>query len=287
MDNAIHIKDLVKQYHNFELDSVSFDIPKGYITGFIGPNGSGKTTTIKLMLSYLNANSGTVEVLGHAIDNREYLQDVGVVLDSNSLVKEWSMRDIDRVNSMFYTHWNSDTFFMYLSRFEIDKSMKVSELSRGMNVKLMLAIALSHDAKLLILDEPTSGLDPVAREQICDILQDFVSDEAHSVFFSTHITSDLESISDYIVFILNGSIVYSGTKDALLDEYVLIKGGPQDLSIFEKRELIGLKKYSTGFEALISKKDVPLHTEAYIVEPVTLEQLILFFNRGGYHEENS
>lgn len=170
-----------------------------------------------------------------------------------------------------------------MSRFKIASDVKVKELSRGMSVKLALALALSHHPDLLILDEPTSGLDPVAREEICEILQEFVSNEARSVLFSTHITSDLESIADYIVFILNGEIVYAGTKDDLLESYVIIKGGNSDLQQLDARTLIGLKTNDTGFEAVVHRNECPEKSDI-LIEPITLDELIVFFNRGGYHE---
>ncbi|WP_440896686.1 ABC transporter ATP-binding protein [Amphibacillus sp. Q70] len=286
MNSVIAVSKLSKRYSQFQLNEVSFDVPKGFITGFIGPNGSGKTTTIKSILSYIKPNSGDIAIFNESIQKSDisYMQNIGVVLDTPSLVKDWTMKDVEQVYALFYQNWQAEKFFNYLSRFGIHDSLSVKELSRGMTVKLMIAAALSHEAKLLVLDEPTSGLDPIAREEICELLQEFVSDENHSVFFSTHITSDLEAIADYIVFVLNGKIVYSGTKDHLLEEYVLVKGGPDDLKLLNKDRLIGLKEHPTGFKVLMQSKDIKARNETLIIEPVTLEQLIIFFNRGGQHE---
>lgn len=286
MNSVIEVNKLSKQYSQFQLNDVSFDVPKGFITGFIGPNGSGKTTTIKSILSYIKPDSGDIDIFEEPIRENDisYMQNIGVVLDAPSLVKEWTMKDVEQVYSLFYQNWDTDKFLNYLTRFGIHDSLSVKELSRGMTVKLMIAIALSHKAKLLVLDEPTSGLDPIAREEICELLQEFVSVENHSIFFSTHITSDLEAIADYIVFVLNGKIIYSGTKDHLLEEYVLVKGGPDDLQLLNKDRLIGLKEYPTGFEVLIRLNDINASNESLIIEPITLEQLIIFFNRGGQNE---
>lgn len=279
---TIQINNINKQYPTFSLKNVSFDIPQGYITGFIGPNGSGKTTTIKAILSLTQLDSGTIKVFNeNAID----MNDIGVLLDNSHFVKDWTMLDIERVHSLFYKNWDSTLFFSYLQQFKINSTLKVEELSKGMTVKLLLACALSHKPKILILDEPTSGLDPVARDEVSSILQDFVSDEKNTVLFSTHITSDLENIADYIVFILNGEIVYKGEKEELLDDFLVIKGGSEELKQLDTDQLIGIKHYQTGFEALIKKSNVDTNSKQFILEKTTLDQIILFFNRGANHEE--
>lgn len=281
MDNAISIDSLKKEYKQFLLDSISFDVPRGYITGFIGPNGSGKTTTIKSILSYIRPDGGIIKVLDEEVaEDNTYLEKIGVVMDTPFLVKDWTIKDVEKSIKPFYTKWNSETFHMYLTKFKIHETLKVKELSRGMTVKLMIAIALSHGAELLVLDEPTSGLDPVAREEICEILQEFVEDEKHSVFFSTHITSDLEEIADYIIFLINGKIVYKGEKDNLMENYILIKGGIKELESLDQNKLIGIRKHATGFEAVSLKADSINLRDDFIIEPISLEKLIIFFNRG-------
>lgn len=281
MDNAINVNGLKKKYKQFLLDSISFDVPKGYITGFIGPNGSGKTTTIKSILSYIRPDEGKIHVLDEEVkEGNAYLEKIGVVMDAAFLVKDWSVKDVEKSLAPFYCNWDSKVFHEYLQRFKIHETLKVKELSRGMTVKLMIAAALSYGAELLVLDEPTSGLDPVAREEICEILQEFVRDEKHSVFFSTHITSDLEEIADYIIFLINGKIVYKGEKDQLMENYLLIKGGKKELQSLDQEKLIGLRTHATGFEAVILKEDTTHLKEQLIMEPISLEKLIIFFNRG-------
>lgn len=286
MNNAISFNSVTKQYSEFTLDKVSFDVPKGFITGFIGPNGSGKTTSIKSLLSLVNPDSGSIKVLNKDIkNNKDYFQEFGVVMDEAFLVKDWLVKDITSVFSTFYTSWDTVTFTKYLKQFSIPKTIKIKELSRGMTVKLMLAIALSHDTKILVLDEPTSGLDPSAREEICEILQEYVEDDNRTVFFSTHITADLESIADYIVFLIDGNVVYSGTKYELIERYALIKGGLEDLISLENTKLIGLKKNSTFFEAIVDKSLLK-NANNLTIEPASLEKLIIFFNRGTKNEKN-
>ena len=282
MSNAIKVENLIKTYPSFALKGVSFEVPKGYITGFIGPNGAGKTITIKSILSFIKPDGGTIELLGEKRnEGKNTLEKVGVVMDTPYLVKDWTIQDVENAVMPFYSTWDGDRFKSLLDRFGIAKSLKVRELSRGMTVKLSVSISLSHGAELLILDEPTSGLDPVAREEICELLQEFVSEENHSVLFSTHITKDLESIADYIVFILHGEILYAGPKEDLMEAYGLLKGGLSDLPLLSHAHLIGLKKNSVGFEALVKKEEAVDLPKGVLIEPVSLDELIIYFHRGG------
>lgn len=284
MSNIIEFQNVKKSYPNFSLNNISFDVTKGYITGFIGPNGSGKTSSIKLLLSMIFKDEGKILLDHKNIETDDYLSNIGIVMDDRFLMKDWLIKDLDGILSPFYEKWDSLLFSSYLKRFNIDISYKVQELSKGMTIKLMLAIALSHDADLLVLDEPTSGLDPSSREEICEILQDYVQNEEKSVLFSTHITTDLEAIADNIVFILEGDIVFSGHKDELLYRYKIIKGGLLDLEVLDSTDLIGTKKNETYFEALVLN-DYHYDSENIIEENSTLEQIILFFNREVQHEK--
>ncbi len=286
MTNILEVENLNKSYKTFHLDNVSFKVPTGYIMGFIGPNGSGKTTTIKSILNAINIDAGKITFFNdtNMIDRSLINNEIGVVTDNQLFVKDWTINDVEKAVSMFYSKWSSQLFIEYLTRFNLDRTKKVKELSRGMNVKLMLAVALSHNAKLLILDEPTSGLDPVARDELCDILSEYVSDETRSVLFSTHITSDLEKIADYITFILNGKIIYSGLKEDLLERYCLVKGGLEDLSEDLKKYIIGLRQYANGFEGMIDVKYSDFLSKAILTEKITLEEIIVFMNKGANHE---
>jgi len=282
MNNALEVCGLNKSYDTFSLKDVSFKIPTGYIMGFIGPNGAGKTTTIKSILNMINHQSGKVSLFG--LDSKDYAgqinEQIGIVMDSPFYVEDWTAADVEAAVSPFYSRWDGGKYADLLKRFAIDRKKKIKELSRGMKVKLMIAVALSHEARLLILDEPTSGLDPVARDELCDMLSDFVTDENRSVLFSTHITLDLEKIADYITFILDGKIVYTGTKDALLEKYVLVKGGLSEISAEQKKLIIGLREHSTGFDGMTETESIGRLPKSLVFEPITLEEIIICMNKG-------
>jgi len=282
MNDLIEVRGLCKRYAGFALEDVSFDVPKGYIMGFVGPNGAGKTTTIKSILHMIEQDAGEIRLFGKnpQTDMAEITDKIGVVMDAPFYAEDWTMRDVEGAVSPFYSQWDTKRYTELLSRFHIDKAKRVKELSRGMKVKLMLTVALSHDAQLLILDEPTSGLDPVARDELCELLCDFVSDESRSVLFSTHITGDLEKIADYITFILNGRIVFSGLKDDLMEAYVVVKGGRNELSAAQKKGLIGLREHGTGFEGLAARADLASLPKGLLTEPITLEELVVYMNKG-------
>lgn len=212
MADALNIKNLSKSFTDFTLQNISFSVPEGTIMGLIGPNGSGKTTTIKLILNLLKKQTGQITVLGldHLKNEQEFKERIGVVFDSHFFVDEWKMTDVETAMSMFYTNWNRITYFENLERFQIGKYKRVKELSKGMQMKLMLTCAFSHKAELLILDEPTSGLDPVSRDELLDILLDYTISGKNSVLFSTHITPDLNKIADSITFINRGELLFTG-----------------------------------------------------------------------------
>ncbi|MCL2086724.1 MAG: ATP-binding cassette domain-containing protein, partial [Oscillospiraceae bacterium] len=204
---------------------------------------------------------------------------VGVVMDSPMYVDEWTVAYVEKAVSPFYSDWNSEKYSEYTKQFGLDKKKKVKDLSRGMKVKLQIAVALSHNAELLILDEPTSGLDPVARDEICDLLREFVTDENKSVFFSTHITTDLEKTADFITFILDGKIVFTGTKDMLLDKYVRVTGGLNEINSEHKKLIVGERRHSTGFEGMARAVDIPKLPKTILAESITLDEIIIFMTK--------
>lgn len=281
MNNILKIKNLNKQYEHFSLENISFSIPKGYIMGFIGPNGAGKTTTIKSILRMIKPDSGEIEILGQKTlsSSPEINNDIGVVMDLPFYVDDWRVKDVELAVSPFYSNWNSGTFNSLIKRFNILKVKKVKELSRGMKVKLMLSVALSHDAKLLILDEPTSGLDPIARDELMDILGEFITDETKGILFSTHITSDLEKVADYITFIIDGKIKFSGEKDELLESYYLVKGGVSDLTTDQKKNIIGYREHSVGFDGMIQTQDIKKLPSSVAFEKISLDEIIIYMNK--------
>ena len=283
MNNILEIDNLNKKYEEFSLEDVAFSVPQGYIMGFIGPNGAGKTTTIKSILGMVFPDSGTIKVLGSELylENSEFKEDIGVVMDLPFYVDEWKIKDVELAVSPFYSRWNSKVFTDLIGKFNLKRNKKVKELSRGMKVKLMLAIALSHEPRLLILDEPTSGLDPVARDELMDILRNFMSEETKGILFSTHITSDLEKIADYITFIINGKIVFTGQKDELLETYLLVKGGTSDLNSEEKKSIIGYREHSAGFEGMIKTENARVLPTNITFEKISLDDIIIYLDKEG------
>jgi ABC-2 type transport system ATP-binding protein len=270
---------LRKSYDSFTLNDVTFNVPSGYIMGFIGPNGAGKTTTIKLILNIIRGDSGSVKLFGRE-DALGQNDEIGVVMDAPLYVDDWKVDDVESAISLFYKQWDKQIFAEYLKQFGLEPKKKVKDLSRGMKIKLQIAAALSHDAKLLVLDEPTSGLDPVARDEIRDLLRGFVSDVNKGVLFSTHITSDLENTADYITFILNGSIVFTGVKDDLIEKYARVTGGPGDLSLEQKSLVIGYREHGTGFEGMVEAADTGKLPGNVLTEEISLDEIIIFMNKG-------
>lgn len=284
MENILEIKNLSKKYDNFLLKNISFNLPKGYIMGFIGPNGAGKSTTIKLIMNLIQKNSGEIKVFG--LDNIkneiEIKNRIGFVYDENHFYEELTVDEIVRFISPYYRNWDNKLFNRYICEYKLPTKAKIKTLSKGMKMKLSLAIALSHNAELLIMDEPTSGLDPLVRSELLEILGDIIQDENKAVFFSTHITSDLDKIADYITFINEGSIVLQDTKENILDNYRLIKGDKQFLNNELNNLLVGVKENKYGFEGLIKNTDLE-HTvikEQLLIEIPSLEDIMLFTVRG-------
>ena len=276
MTNKIEVKNLKKTYDNFVLGEDSFEIKKGFITGFIGKNGMGKTTTIKSLLSLINYE-GEVFVDGEDARNLNYLQDVGIIMDDSFLSKDWKISLVNEAMKCGYENWEEEKFFDYIKYFGIEKDKKVRELSRGMKIKLMFSIALSHKANLLILDEPTSGLDPSMRDELTDILKDFVEDENNTVLFSAHITEDLDRIADYIIFIDDGKIIDSCSKEEFLEKYLVLKGGSEDKDLLKDFDVLGMKANSTSFDALVKnveREDIP--DDLFVEEPDINKILVLY-----------
>ncbi|HHU61052.1 MAG: ABC transporter ATP-binding protein [Bacillota bacterium] len=285
MTDILNVRGVTKSFPGFILDNISFYLPKGYIMGLVGPNGAGKTTTIQLILNILRADSGKIELFG--LDNKEYevriKQDIGVVFDTSFFADGWKVKDVEKALSPFYDNWNKKHFADLIDRFELPRNKKIEKFSRGMQMKLMLSCALAHDAKLLILDEPTSGLDAVARDQLSEILQDYIKDGERSVLFSTHITSDLQRIADYITFINRGKLFYTGSLDGLVEKYSLIKGKPTELDDCLKDQMLGFRVTNVGFEGLAETSTIT-KTQSLILEPASLDDIILFASKKGANQ---
>ena len=286
MNDYLEVRNLSKSFEGFQLHDITFTLPKGYIMGLIGPNGSGKTTTIKLILNMLKRTSGEVKILGfdNIASEQEAKRNLGVVFDSNYFSDEWKISQVEKSVSAFYENWNTQKFSETLKRFHIQPSKKVKELSKGMQMKLMLACAFSYDAKLLILDEPTSGLDPVSRDELLNILSEYIEDGEHSVLFSTHITGDLERAADYITYISYGELFFSGGKDEFIDSFRIVKGGCEELSTDLGKKMLGIRNFSTGFEALVKTEDLKQFAHLN-VEPATIDDIVVFTSKRGEQYE--
>lgn len=270
--NALEIRSLQKHRKGFSLDGINLTLPAGCIMGLIGENGAGKTTTIKLMLDMIRKDGGTVRILGK--DSAEISkEDIGVVLDEVGLPTCLTACQVDKIMSKAYTQWSSDEFFAYLKRLNVPENKAFSALSRGMQMKLGIACALSHKAKLLILDEATSGLDPAVRDEVIDILLDFTRDEEHSVLISSHIVSDLEKICDYIAFMHKGRLMLCEEKDRLYEQYGIIRCDEKTLSAIEPSAVIGKRVSAFGVEAIVRRDTVP---EGVSIAPVGIEELFIF-----------
>lgn len=277
MTDKIRARALSKNFDKFKLGPNDFAIKKGYVTGFIGKNGMGKTTTIKALLSLINYD-GEIFLDDKKIEDLSYLQDVGLVMDDSFLGKDWTLDLVNKAMSVGYENWDEATYYAYLDKFNLEKGKKVEELSRGMKIKLMLAIALSHQAKILILDEPTSGLDPAMRDELVDMILDFMEDEENTVLFSTHITQDLDRIADYIVFIDEGQIVFEGLKDEFYDKFLLIKGGLEDFEKIKNIKILGQKMTKVNFEALILREDYK-ENQNLVADVPTIDEIMIYYGR--------
>ncbi len=278
--NAIEIHDLSKTYDNFRLDNINLTLPGGCIMGLIGENGAGKSTVIKLILDIIERNSGTINVLGR--DNRDNFaltkEDIGVVLDDVGIPEYLTGKEVNRIMSYTYANWNEKVFFYLLDKFSVPHDKKIKKLSKGTKMKLMIAIALSHGAKLLILDEATNGLDPVAREEITEIFFNFTKNENHSVLISSHIVSDLEKICDYIAFLHKGKLLLCEEKDVLLSRYGIIRCTAEFLNSLPPYAVKGARISPYGAEGIVLRSLISQELPVY---PIDLEQLFVFMIKGG------
>lgn len=274
--NAIEIKNLSKSYKEFELKNINLTLPKGYIMGLIGKNGAGKSTLINLIMGAIAKNSGEVKVMGMDNTSKDFVNlknDIGVVLDEAAFNELLNSKQINKIMSYTYKNWDEKMFFNYLKQFSIGEKKLFKEMSKGMKMKLLIAVALCHKAKLLVFDEATSGLDPIAREEILDILNEFTRSGENTVLLSSHIISDLEKICDYICFIKNGELLFCDEKDILLEKYSLLKVSEDQLKDIPKDAIVGKRANGYGLEVLIFSDKV---SNAFEKEHTTLEDIMIF-----------
>ena len=287
MENILEVSNLSKAWPGFKLNQVSFNIPRGYIMGFIGPNGAGKTTTIKLIMNLIHKDSGQIAVFGqdHIKFQKQIRDRIGFVYDEGYFYEHLDIILIKQIIAPFYSRWDEKAFQQYIRAFRIPVKPKFKDLSRGEKMKFSLALALSHNAEFIIMDEPTSGLDPVFRNELLDILANLMQDDNKSILFSTHITSDLQRISDYICFINQGEIIFYEDIDTVLNQYMVVKGPSEALNETTRPLFIGIREHSFGFEALSQQtKEVSrLLGNQVNIEKADLEDIMLYTVRGSNH----
>ncbi len=275
---AIEIKDLVKQFDNFKLGPINLTIPKGTIVGYIGQNGAGKSTTIKLLLGLLNKDSGEIKILDEINPNSVALKDkLGIVFDDLLVPEEMTLIDVEKFCSRVYSKWNKNSFYKFKEKFNLPEKKIIKNYSRGMKMKLSMAVALSHNAELLILDEATSGLDPIVREEILDLLLDFMQDENHTILISSHILSDLEKVADYIAFINDGKILFMETKDELKENYGICTLSNEEVTSIDEEAIVGRRVHSFGQELLVKKNLIP---NGIIFQKPSIEDIMIYFVKG-------
>lgn len=280
--NAIEIKDLQKNYKDFSLTITELNVPTGYITGFIGPNGSGKTTTIKSILGMVKPNSGKIEVLNSDISKDiKVKESIAYVGDVSGFLEESKISNLHKVISNFYSNWDEDLYKKYINKFKINETKAYKDLSKGQKKQFELIMALCHHPKLLIMDEPTSSLDPLIRNDFLELMQSHMEIDNMTVFYSTHITADLDKAADYIVMIYNGKILIQDEKDSILNNHIIVKSKKDLLDESIKKEFISVKENSFGFEGLMNNKDkaYELFGNEAIYEKCNLEDILMYYTR--------
>lgn len=276
-ENILEIKNISKTYNNFKLDDVSFYIPKGSIVGLVGENGAGKSTTIKAILNILKTETGTIQVFGKDNSDVKLKDDIGVVFDDCSFPEVLNAKEVNIIMKHLYKNWEKDTFNKYMKTFGLNEKQPIKEYSRGMRMKLSIAVALSHGAKLLILDEATSGLDPVVRDDVLDVLLEFIQDEERGILMSSHILSDLEKACDYIVFIHDGKVFLQQPKDELMEKFVIAKCGKEEFDTLTEDQYERFRENKFGVELLMSREQL---IDGMVYDKASIEDIMLFYMKG-------
>lgn len=279
----LRLKGVTKDYGGFTLRDVDLELPKGSILGLVGSNGAGKTTTMRLCLGLAVPDSGSIEIFGRdgASLPPEERERIGVVFDENSFHEGRTPSQMGKILAGLYRTWDRALYRSLLERLELPADRKIQDYSRGMKMKLAIAAALAHHPRLLLLDEPTSGLDPVVRGQILDIFMEFIQDEENSILLSSHITTDLAHVADYIVFMDRGRVLLSGEKDRLLDSYGILKGPAAQAEEVASGDVIGLRTGPHGFDALVrDRREAARRYPGLVVDPPTLDDMLLYLTRG-------
>lgn len=284
MADSLELKGLMKSYGSFRLDHIDLTCPEGTITGLVGPNGAGKTTILRLILGIIHSDGGSIRIFGKPLEELtpEEKEGIGVVFDANCLPEELSVKELNRVFGKIYLRWSGKLFCDFISRLNIPTGKKVGELSRGNQIKLNLAVALSHDPQLLILDEITGALDPVARDDIMEIFLEFIQDEKRSILFSSHITTDLEKAADYITFIKDGRIMFSREKDSLLYDYSILRCKAQNFHNLDPAGIVAFRETSMSVDVIWDHEAANLPEGGGIaIERPSIEEIMLIMTKGG------
>ena len=279
-ENAIEIKKITKKYDGFTLDDLSFNVPKGSIMGFVGQNGAGKSTTINTILNIIKPDDGEIKIFGldHIKDEIEIKKSISAVFDELPFHEELNAKQLNAVLGNIFPQWSKETFQSYLDKFALPSKKKFAKFSKGMKMKVQIAAALSHNAKLLIMDEATTGLDPVVRNEILDIFLEYLQNEDHSILMSSHITSDLEKIADSVTFIDKGKLLLTGYKDDILAVHGLIKCSKSDYAELDKNDIISARINDYSVEALVNDKEKCLKKySGAVIDQTTLEEIMLYY----------
>ena len=280
--NNILVRDLCKQFDEFLLDHVSFQVPKGRIVGFIGENGTGKSTTIKLILDELKKDNGKIQIFGREHTSSSVKEDIGVVFDECNFHDVFNVSDIEKILSGVYKSWDSSLYRQYLKKFKIPERKQIGSFSKGMKMKLSIICAMAHKPKLLILDEATTGLDPVVRDEMLDLFLEFIQDEECSIFFSSHITSDIQKIADYVILIHQGKIIFEEQKDDLVYHFGIVKCGREKFASISPNDYIIHRITNVSVECLVRDKEaIKRKYKDIVVDNATLEDIMLFYIKGG------
>ena len=283
-ENAIEISNLRKCYDGFTLDNISFNVPRGSVMGFIGQNGAGKSRTIRAILNIIKTDGGSVKLLGmdHIQDEAQIKEQIAAVFDECPFHDSFKAKQLDILFRGLYRNWDGKKFYEYLERFQLPQKKKIGEFSKGMKMKMQIAAALSHDAKLLVMDEPTTGLDPVVRNEILDIFREYLSDEGKSILLSSHITSDLDKIADCVTFIDKGKLLLTGYKDDILENHGLMRCSKEDYKEIEPEDIVSARINEYSVDIMVDDRDRMCRKYSGILfEKTNLEEIMLFYvNRG-------
>ena len=286
MENVVEFTNVTKRFKDFSVKNIDLQVKQGFVTGFIGANGAGKSTTIKMMMNLLRPDVGEIKLFGldYMKHEKAIKERIGFVYDGNVFFEGLNLKDIKRIVAPAYKHWDDTLFYQYVEKFELPLNKAIKTFSKGMQMKASLAIALSHHAELIIMDEPTAGLDPIFRRELLDLLQELMIDGNRTIFFSTHITTDLDRIADYIAFIQNGELVFNQSIHDVAENYALVKGGLDLLDRDTEKAFIHVHRASTGFEALTDniKAVKNIFGNSVAIDRASLED-IMYYLKGGIH----